>query len=505
MNLLNTSLTNRIVIASQNVIDVLANSQIKLGVPNASNNIVITSTDTSLNQVLNMNNNNIDNVNQVSSSGTLTLLGALGNRCDIGVAGATRLEVEDTRVFISQFADLNIQDKILYVQPNTMPPVFTPDTVYIFVGSRNTSNSYVLPANVKICGLGKNDSFINFNGGGTLFSAVDENLSVADITLTSSNNTGKLFDLTNAPQDKTINMKNLQIRNAKNGMSIVGYDLVDLNNCIFTYFESGSPTPVGVSVVNCSKLQLSSCEFLRWFQEGGTPATTFFNGNMLNLSGTLNALNLTGSFFHPQYDQNGIDTTFLAGVIEGTISSNTFIDINLNTGGGFQVLNLNPTIAPSYVVEGNSIYPNLRSQVTYVLSATNTTPTDLSVNNPNALNTGGLAIGLVTQFATLTTAGLITYLKKRSANFIITASANLQVVAGGANQQVGLGLRVNGVDVPLAYSYITLDSAGTEPKQCTLNFTGLANQNDTFELTIFNASGNNNVIASYVNFAGIEI
>jgi hypothetical protein len=52
---------------------------------------------------------------------------------------------------------------------------------------------------------------------------------------------------------------------------------------------------------------------------------------------------------------------------------------------------------------------------------------------------------------------------------------------------------------------VSLDSAGTAPKQTTLNFTGVASENDTFELTIFNASGNNDVLVSDVNFAGIEV
>jgi hypothetical protein len=74
MNLLNTSLTNRIVLASQNNIDVLANNQIKLQVPNVSgNNIIITSTDTSLNQALNMNNNNINNVLNINSASNINL------------------------------------------------------------------------------------------------------------------------------------------------------------------------------------------------------------------------------------------------------------------------------------------------------------------------------------------------------------------------------------------------------------------------------------------------
>jgi len=80
MNFLNTSLTNRIVLASQNNIDILANNQIKLGVPNASSNIVITSTDTLLNQDLNMNNNAIVNAPLIdSTTSPLALNCGLGN------------------------------------------------------------------------------------------------------------------------------------------------------------------------------------------------------------------------------------------------------------------------------------------------------------------------------------------------------------------------------------------------------------------------------------------
>jgi hypothetical protein len=227
---------------------------------------------------------------------------------------------------------------------------------------------------------------------------------------------------------------------------------------------------------------------------------------MLQFDTQVNAYNINGCFFHPQYDQNGIDLSAVLVTLEGTITSNTFIDINLNTGGGFQVLNIPTAVAENAVVEANSIVPNSRAQLTYVLSGVNASDTVLSGgSNPNIVNTGGLAIPLTSQFSSLTGGGLATYLKKRSANFLITASANLEVVAGGVGQRVGLGLRVNGVDIPNAYSYVTLDSAGTEPKPCTLNFTGLASLNDTFELTLFNATGNNDVLVSDVNFAGIEI
>mgnify|MGYP001545258152 CR=1 FL=1 len=90
MNLLNTSLTNRIVIASQNNIDVLANNQIKLQVPNVSgNNVVITSTDTSLNQALNKNNNNINNVLDINSGTNINLnpTGVVDCNGDIDMGG----------------------------------------------------------------------------------------------------------------------------------------------------------------------------------------------------------------------------------------------------------------------------------------------------------------------------------------------------------------------------------------------------------------------------------
>jgi hypothetical protein len=111
---------------------------------------------------LNMNGNIVDNVTELNSGLLNPILNLVGrDRVDIGIAGGGRMEIEDTRVFISQFADLNIQGQVIWVRPNTMPTLFSGDTTYIFVGSRNTSNSYVLPANVKIMGLGKNNSQIN--------------------------------------------------------------------------------------------------------------------------------------------------------------------------------------------------------------------------------------------------------------------------------------------------------------------------------------------------------
>ena len=143
--------------------------------------------------------------------------------------------------------------------------------------------------------------------------------------------------------------------------------------------------------------------------------------------------------------------------------------------------------------------------MTYVLSAVNTVATDLSVNNPNVINHNNLALPLAIQFATIGTNGLITYTKKRSANFMIVATCNVELVSG-INNRIGLGLFVNGAEVPLAYSYVNLSASGSaNQKSVTLSFTGQANLNDTFQLSIFNSTASNNVIVNDINFAGIEI
>jgi len=471
---------------------------------------------------LDLNLGEIANVANIKNSGVLNINQGGTTATNIYGNGGFKMQISNA-VYIINGIIFNIHDRVIWIPPNQMPSSYLAGYTYIFVGSRTTATTQNINVDCKIMGLGKDTSIVNYTGTTTLFNITDVNVEIQDLTITSSQNDGLPINASNFTlgafnngREKILNMKGVQIRNSKRGCQFFGFDLIDLNNCLFTYIESGftGAPQAFIQFTATSKVQLSSCELLRFYQEASNPTpANFYNGDMVGFRNDpvslvgIGAINVTGCLLHPQQNQNGLFFDPTLTILENTVSSNTFIDINLNTPT-YQVVQINNLAGGAgekSVIEGNSIVPNLRSQVTYVLSATNTTATDLSVNNPNVLNTGGLAIGLVTQFATLTTAGLITYLKKRSGNFIITASANLEVVAGGAGQQVGLGLRVNGVDVPLAYSYVTLDSAGTAPKQCTLNFTGLANQNDTFELTIFNASGNNNVIASYVNFAGIEI
>jgi hypothetical protein len=88
---------------------------------------------------------------------------------------------------------------------------------------------------------------------------------------------------------------------------------------------------------------------------------------------------------------------------------------------------------------------------------------------------------------------------------MIVATCNVELVSG-INNRIGVGLFVNGAEVPLAYSYVNLSASGSaNQKSVTLSFTGQANLNDTFQLSIFNSTASNNVLVDDINFAGIEI
>jgi hypothetical protein len=421
---------------------------------------------------------------------------------------------------------LNVDNNIVFVPSGQMPVSYSAGVTYFFLGSRTTSTPVVITVdNVTISGQSIIGSSIIFTGTGSLFSCTDLNITFRDISLSATNNAGQVFNLQNFTngagnqgRNKIVNMINVEMINCKNGGQFLGFDLLDFNNCIFTFFESGSLIPIGLEFSAPSKLQFTSCEFIRWFQQGTNPAANFFGpGDMITIqnepitSTGAGAVNIVGCLLHPQQNQNGIRMDTALTLPENTVASNTFIDVNLNTPT-YNVLSINNAIAGlNSVVESNSIYPNLKSQVTFILSTQNTVQTtNPGIGTPAALNTGGLADPLVAQFATLTAAGVITYTKKRSANFMIVATANLAVIGGGTNQTVGLGLFVNGTPVQTPggtpfYNYVILDSGVTQPLSVTLSLTGLANQNDTFQLSVVNLSTTSNILAVDVNFAGIEI
>ena len=71
-------------------------------------------------------------------------------------------------------------------------------------------------------------------------------------------------------------------------------------------------------------------------------------------------------------------------------------------------------------------------------------------------------------------------------------------------QRVGLTVSKNGTNIPV-YSFVTLDSAGTEPKQATLSIVGSAVEGDVFRSQLVNFSTSSDIRCLDLVASGIEI
>jgi hypothetical protein len=229
----------------------------------------------------------------------------------------------------------SINTNIIYVPEGTMPSSFVADRTYIFEGSRSTATPIVLPAGpITIKGMSRDNSTIEYTGVGALFTSTDQNLTIADLGWSCPSSAGYFLDAKNVAKDKLLTIQNCEFREAYQVMRLEGYDLVDFQNNIITYIRSGAGLPsIGVDCVDVLKLEINSCEFIRWYQFGQPVNTLAFIGNMINISGANGATQITNNIIHPRVDQNGIDidavATFSAGV---NITGNTFVNAGL-TGG----------------------------------------------------------------------------------------------------------------------------------------------------------------------------
>jgi len=126
------------------------------------------------------------------------------------------------------------------------------------------------------------------------------------------------------------------------------------------------------------------------------------------------------------------------------------------------------------------------------------------LNTPIDINLGTLLTPFSGFGVTVSTGGGITYVRKRPVNFQVTFVANLQAISGGAGQRIALSTSKNGVNTGIK-SFVTLDSAGTEPKQCTLTLVGQAEQGDIFRSQLINESTSSDIRCLDLLISGIEI
>lgn len=334
----------------------------------------------------------------------------------------------------------------------------TANTTYFIRGNVNCSNRLLIDtADIAIIGWDRDKDGLTYTSSGGDFITIDNvNCELANIKLSSTNTTGGEVVLRadnhnygaayNDGRNKVLTIINCQIRNCYDVWHIEGFDLVDIQNTLVWYVQA---TVMGCHFQNVSKLQLSSCEFVRWFDETSLPtpsgyATTPMIELLANGSGNgFGAVNINGAIIHPQQTQVGIDINTASTTGFGTISSSAFINIGLTTGAVFKpqipVLLLpdySQTATYKFDVFANQGILNSTSGVVSTLSA-NATATTVSAVYAD-VNTGGSATTQAAVRFTTAGTGIVTYDGTKQVYCSIHASLSLD--SGGNDDTYTVGL-----------------------------------------------------------------
>ena len=385
------------------------------------------------------------------------------------------------------------------------------NTTYFIRGEVNCTNRLlIINEGTSIVGYNRDEDSLNFTGLSSVtdfITVTEQSIEIANIKLSSTNNTGGTVLLRavnynqpdyNAGRDKVLTIINCQFRNCFDVWFIEGFDLVDIQNTLVWYIEA---TTIGCHFKNVSKLQLSSCEYVRWFDETSIPTPTGYATTpmveLLNNGGGsgFGAVNIGGSIFHPQQTQKGIVISNGATIGFGTISSNTGIDVGLTTG---TVASLDYDIQNSTIIQANQGIQNGNAKGVLsltdnivLLDTSNETPVSglRSLPVANASFIGGAPTNAITfpvaqRVITSSANGSFTYDSKIDGNFSVSLNATVGVNANGTfNIQVQF--RQNGTPLPLLGKTTIRNSGGTFVGQpIGLSIQGTATQGDVFDVLV---------------------
>lgn len=313
---------------------------------------------------------------------------------------------------------LNSTNLVEVKEPSDLPATLVADTTYLVRGSITLSTPIsVVNEGCVIIGIDRNKDKLIWDGltGTTMLTVTDVDFGLSNLCL-SSNNTGAViieadnYDGAgfNSGRTKVFTIDSCQFRNCFDVASFEGFDLIDISNTLFWYIEAPN---FGVKFLNTSKTEISSCEFIRWFDESSIPtpsgyATCPMIEFLANGGGSgLGAVNIGGCVIHPQQTQDGIKINSGSTTGFGTISANTFVDVNLTTGlkffpdpltGGYS-----DTECLNYDIAVNQGIPNSSARMLCTFTG-NTNDTDLSSGVPAPIEGNNLATATSSQRFTLT-------------------------------------------------------------------------------------------------------
>ena len=432
------------------------------------------------------------------------------------------------------------------------------DTTYVVRGNVTCSNTLnVNGANSAIIGLNRNLDKLIYTGTGEFIVVNNYDFTIKDVWLSSTTTGSLLISGTNVTgsgfnlgRTKVLELVNCQIRNCYDVMNIAGFDLVDISNTLFFYVEAPG---IGCRFKDTSKIEFSSCEFIRWYAESNNtlPAynagttyaindTVSFNGSfyislqnsntgnapdaspafwapyryattpMIELAAnnlaSFGAVNINGCIMHPQQTQNGVDINSGSTTGFGTISSNAFVNLGLTTGVVFAPVNgglpdYSQTATYNYDVFANQGVLNSTSGSVSTLNNNTLATTGAPTATPSSIAIGG-ATPVQTQsavrYSTVATTGVTTYdgTKQKFASI----HASITVNGNGNSDTWTVSLHKNGTLLPGSEQQIELTAGGgsaLETGVVSINYGTLFSNGDNIEMKIGSVGSSSCIIPDY--------
>ena len=282
-------------------------------------------------------------------------------------------------------------------------------------------------------------------------------------------------------------------------MDIKGFDLVDINNCLFFYIKAQN---FGLRFEDTSKIEITSCELIRWFDETTIPtpggwATCSMIELLPNNLASFGAVNINGCVIHPQQTQNGIEIATGSTTGFGTISSNAFVTVGLTTGKIF-LPEVPVVLLPDYSsaqTTGYDVFANqglLNSVSGTVMTLTgNTAVTTLTQNVPTQINMGGAATQQASVRFTTSGAGVNTYIGTKQVYVSLHCTITFDKQGSGADDYTFYYYK-NGTQLPGSQTEVRANPNDA----ITMVYGTLMNNSDTIELYVENTSSNDDMLVT---------
>ena len=392
-------------------------------------------------------------------------------------------------------------------EASDLPATLVANTTYIIRGEINISSPITCNVEgVEIIGLDRNSDHLIWEATGPMLTIVDVNFSMSSIRLSGTRATGSIILATNvdaagfnAGRLKTLTFLNCQFRGTYDVMDIKGFDLVDINNCLFFYVKAQN---FGLRFEDTSKIEITSCELIRWFDETTIPtpggwATCSMIELLPNNLASFGAVNINGCVIHPQQTQNGIEIATGSTTGFGTISSNAFVTVGLTTGKIF-LPEVPVVLLPDYSsaqTTGYDVFANqglLNSVSGTVMTLTgNATITSLTQNVPTQINMGGGATQQASVRFTTSAAGVNTYIGTKQVYVSLHCTITFDKQGSGSDDYTFYYYK-NGVQLPGSQTQVRANPNDA----ITMVYGSLMNNSDTIELYVENTSSNDDMLVT---------